>query len=131
MWISAKLFRELLTHAASAEARAAALHQQLAVQQQNFDWLANHVNRLEVERAALTERILGVGVQAPQIERDPVAAALNVVGGIPVQDRPEGEDVGMALAAMQGSSFEDMGDKAASLLGVTHDPKTGAVIYNS
>jgi hypothetical protein len=129
MWISSKRVLELVSHAATEAGNAAALRQQLAVQQQNFDWLANHVNRLEIERSQLLARIAGIGVVAPQIVRDPTPQPPGIIGGIPVQDRPEGEEPGMALAAMQSSSFEDMGDAAAQQFGVQHDPKTGSVIY--
>jgi hypothetical protein len=127
MWVPAQTFNDLLARLAKAEALAADLRQRAAVQQQNFDWLANHVNRLEIERATLMQRFMDVGVVAPQIQRDPTA----YVGmGRPVaaEDRTN-EDTGMALAAMMAGSFEDMGDEAAERLGVKHDPITGTVRY--
>ena len=131
MWISAKRVFELVGHASAAEARAVQARQQLAVMQQNFDWLANHVNRLEAERSTLLQRVLDVGFVSPQIARQEPPPAERVGMGAPINatDRPEGEDPGMALAAMMGGSFEDMGDEAAARFGVTHDPTTGTILY--
>lgn len=133
MWIRRSVFEHLLTRADKAEASAAMFRQQAAVQQQNFDWLANHVNRLEGERAALLERVLHLGVVVPQIGRTRAdVAPLKTYGmGIPAEDRPVDEEPGMALAAMQSGSFEDMGDEAAGRFGVTHDPRTGTVMYTA
>ena len=127
MWVSSEVFEGLLKRLATADGLVAEYRRHAAVQQQNFDWLANHVNRLEIERATLMQRFMDVGVVAPQIQRDPTA----YVGmGRPVaaEDRPN-EDTGMALAAMMAGSFEDMGDEAAERLGVKHDPITGTVRY--
>lgn len=129
MWIAQHTFVMLLQRATDAEARASQLCQQAAVQQQNFDWLANHVNRLEVERATLLARCLDIGVAVPTIGRV-TTLPLHTLG-IPVTDRPDNEEPGMAATAMQAGSFEDMGDLAADQFGVCHDPRTGTVIYRT
>lgn len=101
-----------------------------AVQQQNFDWLAAHVNRLEAERALLLHRILDLRAVAPVIETG--QPTLHTQSGpplgpiappIPTEARPEAPEGGVdipGLLTTLGSSFEDMGDGAAKLLGVTH-----------
>lgn len=127
MWVSTEVFEGLLKRLAAADALVAEHRQRAAVQQQNFDWLANHVNRLEIERATLMQRFMDVGVAAPQIQRDPTAY-VGMGRPIAAEDRPN-EDAGMALAAMMAGSFEDMGDEAAERLGVKHDPITGTVRY--
>jgi hypothetical protein len=131
MWISTARFISIIGQGNSAAGREAELRKQLAVMQQNFDWLANHVNRLEAERSTLLQRVLDVGFVSPQIARQEPPPAERVGMGAPINatDRPEGEDPGMALAAMMGGSFEDMGDEAAARFGVTHDPTTGTILY--
>jgi hypothetical protein len=113
---------------ALTQRQLAEVAQQRAVQQQNVDWLMNHVNRLEVERSTLITRVLDIGLSAPQIARTQAPASPLGVLGIPIEDRPPGEDTGMALAALQAGSFEDMGDEAAKLFGVEHD-RLGGVQY--
>lgn len=132
MWIRTDLFETLVRARADADTRAAEATRQLAVMQQNFDWLANHVNRLERERQTLLARLLDVGLVAPQIGRTSTGPARPgaIVGApIPEEDRPATDEIGMALAGVQASSFEDMGDVAAGLYGVAHDPTTGMVTY--
>ena len=129
MWITRQTFESLLSRACAAEAKAHVADTHAAIQQQNFDWIANHVNRLEAERATLLDRLLQLGVAAPVIGRTPVPP-LHALG-IPLTDRPENEEPGMAATAMQAGSFEDMGDLAAATFGVRHDPRTGAVFYST
>jgi hypothetical protein len=131
MWINRTTFEHLLTRVHIAESLTAEIRQKSAVQQQNFDWLANHVNRLEIERSTLLARVLGVSLMAPQIAREDSPPPPRAWMGEPLtaESRPEGEAPGMALTAMQTGSFDDMGDEAARTFGVQHDPVTGAVVY--
>lgn len=131
MWISERAFTQMRLDLAEATGRASELTRQLAVMQQNFDWLANHVNRLEAERSTLLARLLDLGITAPQIARTtPEPRAGSIVGQpIPEEGREPGDEIGVALAGIHASSFEDMGDDAARLYGVTHDPATGMVTY--
>ena len=130
MWVGRHTIEDLLARATAAEAKYQATGLHAALQQQNFDWLANHVNRLEAERALLLERLLQIGVAVPVIGRAAPVLPIHAMG-VPITDRPEHEEPGMAATAMQAGSFEDMGDVAASQFGVRHDPRTGAVIYST
>jgi len=132
MWLSRSSFDALVTRAHEAEVAFFTLQSHTAVQQQNFDWLANHVNRLEAERATLLHRVLGVAMTAPMILRgDPETPAEKPGMGEPLRtsDRPTDEEPGMAVTAMQAGSFEDMGDQAATRFGVVHESMTGSVMY--
>jgi len=131
MWMTAKSFDGLLSRVRAADALTADMRQRYAVQQQNFDWLATHVNRLEVERAMLIQRLLSVGLAVPTITREDAPPTARPGMGEPLraEDRPTNEEPGMALAAMQAGSFEDMGDAAAERFGVVHDNATGTVRY--
>jgi hypothetical protein len=131
MWITNATFQKLLTRLQVAEALTAHLRQAAAVQQQNVDWLANHVNRMEIERSTLLQQVLHLSVVAPQIAREdgPPTASLGLGAPLRADDRPIDEEPGMALAALQAGAFEDMGDDAAARFGVHHEPSTGAVQY--
>jgi hypothetical protein len=123
-----------------AEARGAreVLTRELAIRQQNVDWLTAHVNRLELERAELLQRVLNLTLPVPTIAREAtdhpdLAAAIHGTTGLgrPIRpiDRPMGEDIGVAASALGLSSFEDMGDTLADRLGVKHD-EAGNTIYS-
>lgn len=112
MWVS-RHFHELALAALKAETTAqtqiVALERQLAQMQTAFDWMAQRVNGLELDRAALLVR-LGVGVgAAPQIRRaapEPTEAQT---------DRKPPD-------AYEAMSFEDIGDEAASELHIPTVP---------
>jgi hypothetical protein len=125
-----RLTREL----ADANGRRELLQRELAIRQQNVDWLTSHVNRLELERAELLKRVLNLSLPVPVITREAtdhpdLARAIGLGRPIPETARPEGEDAGVAAAALGLSSFEDMGDTLAERLGVRHDD-AGNVKYS-
>lgn len=111
----------LATHHELASARAAreVLSRELAIKQQNVDWLTQHVNRLEVERAELIARVLDLRFPVPMITRD--LPPVGMGRAIPETDRPAGEPVGVAAASLGLSTFEDVGDDLAAHLGIGHD----------
>ena len=90
----------------------------------HFEWLSQHVNRLEAERTALLAK-LGVGVATPQIEFDPSAFGTPASQVQPFLARDESVERGtpedsIPAAVHQGVSFEDMGDEPAAREGVRH-----------
>lgn len=103
------------------------LEQRLAVAQTNFDWLAAHVNRLEAERSQLLQRVLRIQLPAPEIVRDnpPPTPTQSRIAGVPVED--DYSNSIPALQAMQ-NAFDDLGDDAASTLGIIHD-RLGNVVH--
>lgn len=109
--------------------RVAQLERQLATTQANFEWLSAHVNRLEAERSTLLSRVLHLQLPAPEIVRDHTAApptpTQNRIAGVPVED-----DYANSIPALQAmqNAFEDMGDEAASALGIVHD-RAGNVVH--
>lgn len=107
--------------------KVAQLTQQLTVAQTNFDWLAAHVNRLEAERSQLLSRVLAISFPAPEIVRDtpPPTPTQSRFAGVPVED--EYANSIPAVQAMQ-NAFDDIGDEAASTLGIIHD-RQGHVVH--
>lgn len=127
---------------------------QIASKDATNEWLMTRVNSLEVERAALTERMLQVSYPVPQIQRINERAAGKVESyGVPLSDddyaipshlkgavaphprmadpaprpRPASDEVGGSISALQAqAAFEDMGDEAAAEAGIIHDD-AGAV----
>ena|ERR1039458_4308405 len=67
---------------------------QLAVSQNNFDWLRLRVNTLEVERAQLIQKAYGFSTPIPEVVRSPVN---------PID--------------LNSTLFEDVGSKMAKELG--------------
>jgi hypothetical protein len=57
---------------AAVRADRDALKLQLAVSQNNFDWLRLRVNTLEVERAQLIQKAYGFSTPIPEVVRSPV-----------------------------------------------------------
>lgn len=134
MWLRRQDYDRLTNELADARGARDVLRRELAIRQQNVDWLTSHVNRLELERAELLKRVLNITLPVPVIAREPeshpeLAHALGLGQPIPERPRPEGEDPGVAAAAMGLSSFEDMGDTLAERLGVGHD-SAGNVKYS-
>lgn len=107
--------------------RVVQLERQLATAQAHVDWLSAHVNRLEGERSTLLSRVLQIQLPAPEIVRDhaPPTPAQNRIAGVPIED-----DYGNSIPALQASqnSFDDVGDEAASALGIVHD-RMGNVVH--
>lgn len=113
----------------TAETAAAERQSRLLVLQQNFDWLANHVNRLEAERVTLLQHVLQVTLAAPVIRRTETPSETHAFG-TPLPDAPP-PIPGLADLPAGEFGFEDMGDAAAAILGISHDPTSGAVIYSA
>jgi len=67
---------------------------QLAVAQNNFDWLRTRINVLEVERAQLIKAAYGISTPIPEVVRSPVN---------PVD--------------LNADLFSDMGEKSAKAMG--------------
>lgn len=87
-----KLNEELLVVRAERDI----LKTQLAVSQNEFSWLSQRVNALEVERAQLIEKVHGIRAAVPMIEHRPTT--------LPIQ--------------FTTALFDDMGDKAAREVGL-------------
>lgn len=82
------------------------LKSQLATAKANFDWLAQRVNGLEIERAQLIRKAYGIDVPVPEIVRT-------------AQQLPSN-----AVLKLDTSLFEDMGDQAAKEQGFpVYDPR--------
>lgn len=116
----------MLTLLATDTGKREILTRELAVRQQNVDWLSAHVNRLEAERATLLDRVLHLTFAVPVIARDAtdhpeLAAAIGVGRPLTPVDREPGDPEGVAVAALAMSSFEDVGDDVAAALGLRHD----------
>ncbi len=110
MWISNSVFalftiskeavQSLREENASLKSEASLLKSQLAVAQNQFDWLRLRVNALEMERAQLVKQAYNIDAAVPEIQRrpDPLLSQLNQF------------------------TFADMGDAAARKLGLpTYD----------
>ena len=106
------LHRQLTTERAQREVLA----RELAIRQQNVDWLTGHVNRLEFERSELTQKLLGLTLPYPVIAREATAhpdltAALGMGTPFRERDRPAHEPEGVAAGQLGLASFEDMGGR--------------------
>lgn len=103
MWVPSRTFElfsiskdtvdALRVELAEARAEAALLRTQLLQAQTNFNWITIRVNALEVERAALIQKVHGISVATPEIIRGP--------------SRHQLED------AINTDIFSDMGDDRA------------------
>ena len=81
----------------------AGLRAQLASAQTTVDWLRTRVNQLEKERAVLLREVTHLNIPIPEIATPgPVMST-----AVP--------------ASLQMPNFEDIGDDAASKLGITHN----------
>lgn len=108
------------------------LRRRLAIAQANFEWLSVSHNKVDAERSELFRTRLGVQV-APMHVQTRIAVE-DYGAGVPreeVRERPYPEnrvpDVGDLTA--QGLSFDDVGDREASMLGLSagkvyDDPST-------
>ncbi len=90
MWIS-KIEYERLIQATrdlwATLAEKSVLEARIAAQQASADWLMARINSLEIERAALTERVLGIAFPVPQIARmNEVPAGAVEAHGRPVEE---------------------------------------------
>lgn len=110
---------ELRAQSAKERERELKLTEQLAQLRSSFEWLTTHVNRLERERAELFARVLNLQLPAMSLEREPQPSiSPNQVVGRPAEDSYENSIPALQAA---GGLFEDVGDEAASRLGVGHD----------
>jgi hypothetical protein len=105
MWLSSKLESLLNLNAetsratreelAVVKAERDVLRTQLAIAQNNFDWLRVRVNTLEFERVGLMERAYSIKLPAPEIirtERDLAAGSFNLGNlfeSLPLDDKSE------------------------------------------
>jgi len=149
MWISRKHHEHLFATLAAERERVVVLTERVVQLERQYgghvstiEWLRQHVNRLEVERGILTQRILQTPLPIPELAREPVPTP----EGQPLvrdEDAPPGERLAgmpvapvihgvpedsIAASQLAGLSFEDMGDDAAGRLGVQHDA-AGQVVY--
>lgn len=95
---------------ASLRAERDLLKHQLAISQNQFDWLRMQVNSLQLERVALMEKAYNIKVPSPEIVRQPVI----------------GEET-----RLDEFSFEDMGEKLAKKYGFqSYDPVPTNLPFN-
>jgi hypothetical protein len=126
------------------------LRTRLARAEANFDWLAQHVNELKLERAALFDRMLGFQLAGvPVIQRtenlplpgadpsyQPTVTKHPAIGDIMAKARELTDaakrgapaETSLATPAPDEISFNDMGDEAAAAAGIRHAPD-GSAIY--
>jgi hypothetical protein len=141
--IYGKRAAEIVSALVSEKAVNAELRSQLARVQAHFDWLAQHVNELKLERAELYRRI-GVFVPVPEIQT--TAAAAVALPGMDDNYVPPATsrvpDLGNVLARAResitndhktretraahgrpfdGDIFNDVGDEEAERLGLLRD----------
>lgn len=131
---NATLSRELASMRTAGQALSEQLgklkaeRDQLVALKASFEWLTNHVNRLETERNLLTQRVLGMNLPPMQLERvpddPPTPTQSRIVG------RPREDDYASSIPAAQAMQtiFEDIGDDAAKEQGIEHD-EAGNVVY--
>lgn len=92
------------------------LKSRLTVAQANFEWLSAMHNQAAAERSELMRQKVGVAVPAlsVQVRRD-----MEQVGsGQPFTDEMPSELSEIAASVAENDLFNDMGDKAASVMGV-------------
>lgn len=105
MWISSRVldffriskdsFDTLREDLAATRAERDTLKVQIAVSQNQFDWLRQRVNALEIERAALIKKAYGHEVAVPEIVRARPPLNMNALSDL----------------------FSDLGDEKAKELG--------------
>ncbi len=100
MWISTKLFSELLTSKGAAEGQAAELVRQNLALQGTIEWLGVRLTQSEHERAALIQNYMGVKVPTFNIEQEKPSNGIS-------------HDLNDAMAI-----FKDVGDVEAKRLGI-------------
>jgi len=108
------------TAATKAQTELASKTAELAALRASFEWLTEHVNRLERERSELLARLMGVSLPAMSLgvrEDVPTPTQTQVFG------RAAEDEYGGSIPALQavGALFEDVGDEHASQLGARHD----------
>lgn len=113
MWINSSIFsfltqrnldiQDMREDLATRNAEVRELTEALATAKANFNWLTTRVNQLEVERAALLEKVTGIHTAVPEIIR-----------AVPPQT---------VESLMNSGIFDDLGDEKAKNLGMP--------VYNS
>lgn len=119
MWISRKLFEELVRQNAATAAQLAASMAEHARTKASADWLAQHVNRLEQERAALFGRILEVQLPVVRFEREETPATQP---SAPSQDVPSVEALRKLAATLSDRTIAPP-DKAPGTIFRADDPR--------
>lgn len=147
MWIGQKLF-EIVSTLVAEKAVNAELRVQLALERQRGDQLISAVNEMRIERAELYARI-GMNVPIATMVRESTPPLPGMDDGYqPPAPHRVVPNIGEALNAaretlaqqivkarepqpppdLRDLSFEDMGDEAATALGVKHT-EDGEVAY--
>lgn len=108
MWISRKIYDDLRDSLVTAEAEERAQTGAMRTLQANFDFMTLRLNQLERERAIMIERMFGVKVPVPEIERAPN----------PFDAHKFNETF----------SFNGLDDTQAAELGISHDAE-GKLVY--
>lgn len=108
MWLNRKVYDDLRDKLVGAEAEARGQAAALITVQANLDFMRVRLNQLEQERAILIERMFGVKVPVPQIEK----------ARDPFEKNPFNEVF----------SFNGLDDNAAAALGISHDNE-GKLVY--
>jgi hypothetical protein len=142
MWIS-KRVAELVACLVAEKTINAELRSQLVRERERFNWIAEHLHEMKLERAELFQR-LGLYVQVPEIARVgepslpgvddnyvvPAAGKVPDMGDLMAQARDLKERVKRTRLAdiVNGSEsaggdnpFDDVGDAAAAAIGLAHD----------
>jgi hypothetical protein len=101
MWLTRRIYDDLRDKLVAAEAEARGQAGALRTVQANFDFMRVRLNQLEQERAILIERMFGVKVPVPQIEKAPT----------PFDENKFNETF----------SFDGLDDSTAAALGISHD----------
>lgn len=111
MWMSRRIYEQLLIDVATLTAEHRLYAEQNKVLQTTQDWLRARVNQLERERAELFKHVTGLRIPVPEIHP-------TVVGGLPVTRADLEAQMKRNLNEMP--SFEDPGDDEAARLGISH-----------
>lgn len=109
MWISKQAYNDLRDDLVKAQAIAGAEVNANKGLQVTLDWLRTRVTQMEKERAILIERMFGIKIPVPEIQK----------AEDPFKDHPFND-----LASM----FNGLSDNEAAREGIEHDAK-GEVVY--
>ena len=99
MWIARRIYDSVNESRIRAEAVQKALEQQNIALQAHLEWMRIRLTELGFERAQLLKKYMGVDVPVASFE--------------PADPNPDFN---------QTFNFEDMGDKEAARLGISHNP---------
>lgn len=129
MWISRTHYEHLFAALSAARERIVQLERLDAAHTASIEWMRLHVNRLEVERAILTQERLKVLYPTPTILREADAPPPENAGQT-ILDKPVSRDLppdSIPLTQLLGSLLEDVGDDMAGRLGVSNANPEGVL----